>query len=288
MIRDRTGRSYGFDERSDGLKYFLSYFVQYLAHEEPADGQPEILLMDEPDRFLSSSGQQDLLRIFREFADPDDETKRPVQVVYVTHSPFLIDKNHAERIRVLEKGEHDEGTRVVASASQNHYEPLRSAFGSFVGETAFIGTCNLILEGASDQILLAGISSWMGRRGIPAIERLDLNSLTLVPAGGVSHVPYLAYLARGRDVEQPPVIVLLDGDKSGRDARATLRKGGARNKELVDADLVMQLTDTDLNGIVTENPAGRVAIEDLIPLRIAIEAASFYCKEFVPDMIPLP
>ncbi|MFK4639399.1 AAA family ATPase [Paenarthrobacter histidinolovorans] len=95
MIRDRTGRTYGFDERSAGLKYFLSYFVQYLAHEVRADGRPEILLMDEPDQFLSASGQQDLLRVFDDFADPKDLDRNPVQVVYVTHSPFLIDKKRS-------------------------------------------------------------------------------------------------------------------------------------------------------------------------------------------------
>lgn len=52
------------------MKYFLSYFVHYLAHEPRAAGQDEILLMDEPDRFLSSSGQQDLLRVFEDFASP--------------------------------------------------------------------------------------------------------------------------------------------------------------------------------------------------------------------------
>lgn len=284
MIRDRTGRSYGFDERSDGLKYFLSYFVQYLAHEAPSDGRPEILLMDEPDRFLSSSGQQDLLRVFADFADPEDEARAPVQVLYVTHSPFLIDKNHAERIRVLEKGEHDEGTRIVASVAQNHYEPLRSAFGSFVGETAFIVTCNLMLEGPSDQILLAGISSWLGRQNAPDRERLDLNRITLVPAGGVSQVPYLIYLARGRDIEQPAVIALLDGDKAGNEARATIRRGGARRKPLIADDLVLQLSDAELDGVTTDNPHGRVAIEDLIPFNIAIAAASRYCAEFVPDV----
>ena len=137
MIRDRTGKSYSFDERSDGMKYFLSYFVQYLAHEPPSDARAEVLLMDEPDRYLSSSAQQDLLRIFEDFAHPQDPDRKPVQVVYVTHSPFLIDKNDARRIRVLEKGEYDEGTRVVGSVAANHYEPLRSAFGSFVAETTF-------------------------------------------------------------------------------------------------------------------------------------------------------
>ncbi|KLL09520.1 AAA family ATPase, partial [Protofrankia coriariae] len=222
MIRDRTGRTYGFDERSDGLKYFLSYFVQYLAHQAPGDGAQEILLMDEPDRYLSSAGQQDLLRIFEDFARPQDIARSPVQVVYVTHSPFLIDKNEADRIRVLEKGEHDEGTRVVTSAAANHYEPLRSAFGSFVAETTFIGNCNLIVEGPSDQVLLAGASRWLAGRGAAARERLDLNKITIVPAGGTPHVPYLVYLARGRDVEKPPVIVLLDNDKAGDEARNPL------------------------------------------------------------------
>lgn len=285
MIRDRTGRSYGFDERSEGLKYFLSYFVQYLAHEDRADGQPEILLMDEPDQFLSSSGQQDLLQIFESFAHPDDG-KRPIQVVYVTHSPFLIDKNHAERIRVLEKGEHDEGTRVVASAAQNHYEPLRSAFGSFVGETAFIGNCNLMLEGPSDQVLLAGISNWLTQQGASNLERLDLNNLTLVPAGSASQVPYLVYLARGRDVQKPAVIVLLDGDEAGDDARKALQRSGARNKRLVDDALVLQPTDDSLSELVSDNQTGAVTVEDLIPFEVALHAAALYCEEFVPDVDP--
>jgi len=101
--------------RSSGLKYFLSYYIQYLAHE-PKGVDTEILLMDEPDAYLSSQAQQDLLKIFKAFSEPE-KGKRPVQVIYVTHSPFLIDKNNSDRIRVLEKGAGDEGTRVVSECS---------------------------------------------------------------------------------------------------------------------------------------------------------------------------
>lgn len=286
MIRDRTGRSYGFDERSDGLKYFLSYFVQYLSHVPPDDGGPELLLMDEPDRFLSSSGQQDLLRIFEDFARPQDPTRAAVQVAYVTHSPFLIDKNDAARIRVVEKGEHDEGTRLVSSVAANHYEPLRSAFGGFVAETAFIGNCNLMVEGPSDQVLLAGATRWLAgmTKEVSTLDLLDLNSITLVPAGGTRHIPYLVYLARGRDAEKPAVIVLLDGDKPGSDARETLMEGGAYGSELIKETLVLQISDEELDGIVTDNQRGRVAIEDLVPLGMALEAAQRYCNELVPDL----
>ncbi|GAA0946554.1 hypothetical protein GCM10009554_42540 [Kribbella koreensis] len=287
MIRDRTGRTYGFDERSAGLKYFLSYFVQYLAHEVRPDGRPEILLMDEPDQFLSASGQQDLLRIFDDFADPKDAGRDPIQVVYVTHSPFLIDKNEADRIRVLEKGEHDEGTRVVTSAAANHYEPLRSAFGSFVSETTFIGNCNLMVEGPSDQVLIAGASRWLKKVGVADRDRLDLNHITIVPAGGTRHIPYLVYLARGRDVDKPPVVVLLDNDNAGNEAKDDLAAGGAYGDKLIDSDLVLQLARGPLDGLTTDNPLGIVGIEDIVPFHVALLAATSYCKEFVPSVNPL-
>ncbi len=278
VIRDRTGTDYSFGERSSGLKYFLSYFVQYLAHDLPATGS-EILLMDEPDTYLSSQGQRDLLRVFDALAYPEDD-RRPCPVVYVTHSPFLMDKNHAERIRVLEKGEGDEGTRVVRDAAQNHYEPLRSAFGGFVAETTFMGSCNLMIEGPADQILLAGMSTWLRKRNVPATERLDLNEITLVPAWGASHVPYLVYLARGRDVEKPAVIVLLDGDQAGKDARKAIRRGGAYKKPLVDDGLVVQLSDDPFD-FTTPRAAGASDIEDLIPVEIAVAAAHLYAQEFL-------
>jgi predicted ATPase len=284
MIRDRTGKSYSFEERSDGMKYFLSYFVQYLAHEPAVDSSAEVLLMDEPDRYLSSSAQQDLLRIFEDFAHPRDPDRRALQVIYVTHSPFLIDKNDARRIRVVEKGELDEGTRLVASVAANHYEPLRSAFGSFVAETTFISGSNLVVEGPSDQVLLAGATRWLKREKVSERERLDLNSVTMVPAGGTDHVPYIVYLARGRDAEKPAIVVLLDADSAGDRARSELKKAGPKRKPIIDDALVLQYQDQSLAEIQTSNPAGCVAIEDLVPLNIAIDAAARFCREFVPEV----
>nr|WP_275585554.1 AAA family ATPase [Blastococcus saxobsidens] len=270
-VRDRTGSDYSFSERSGGMSYFLSYFVQYLSHQ-PKSTQ-EVLLMDEPDTYLSSLGQQDLLKIFSSFANPDDLDKRPVQVVYVTHSPFLIDKNHGERIRVLEKGDGEEGTRVVGNAAHNHYEPLRSAFGAFVAETTFIGHCNLMLEGQADQVLLAGISSLCRRLGRTGAS-LDLNELSLVPAGGAEHIPYMVYLARGRDVDTPAVIVLLDSDDEADGIAAELHLG-YRETQLVDDDLVIQvgtLGQDDDPAALDLSTKTVQEMEDLLTSEIAILA----------------
>lgn len=276
-IRDRTGTNYSFNERSSGLKYFLSYFVQSQAHIRPSD-RGEILLMDEPDAYLSAQAQQDLLKILYSFAFPKDDSSH-VPVVYVTHSPFLIDKNHAERIRVLEKGAGEEGTRVVTNASKNHYEPLRSALGVFVAETAFIGNCNLMVEGASDQVILAGAASVLRRMEHAQSETLDLNNITIVPCGSASHVPYMVYLARGRDQDRPAVIVLLDADDAGRRAADELQRGGPKRKQLLDSRYVRVLDS--IPGLATSQRP--TCLEDLIPVGIAVSAAASYLREFTGE-----
>ena len=281
-ITDRTGTEYSFDERSVGLKYFLSYYIQYRSHE-PHKSKHEILLMDEPDAYLSSQAQQDLLKVFDLFAIPEENSHltSPIQVIYVTHSPFLIDKNHAERIRVLKKGNEDEGTRIVKDAAKNHYEPLRSSIGVYVGETAFIGNCNLMVEGMSDQILIAGAATYLRSHGVSSLETLDLNQITIVPSGSASHIPYLVYLARGRDVEQPAVIVLLDSDGSGTEAKKQLLgKGGQHRRPLLKKEFILQIADVreSLN-LIAENMTEKLEIEDIIPLPICIQATRLYLQE---------
>jgi predicted ATPase len=279
-VRDRTGSEYAFSERSGGMSYFLSYFVQYLSHR-PTGGQ-EILLMDEPDAYLSMMGQQDLLKIFASFAEPSEANQRSVQVIYVTHSPFLIDKNHSERIRVLEKGDGEEGTRHVANAGRNHYEPLRSAFGAFVAETTFISNCNLMLEGQADQVLLAGISSLARRFGTTG-QTLDLNRLSLVPSGSAEHIPYMVYLARGRDVDTPAVVVLLDGDDEGKKIADELHLG-YRDRRYVDDEFVIRTSDISMGDVSVATNAIR-EIEDLIPADLAVLAIHRYAEEvFSPEV----
>ena len=286
-VRDRTGSEYSFAERSSGLKYFLSYLVQFLAHLKSLTGT-DILLMDEPDAYLSNQGQQDLLRLLQEFTIPVDG--RPGgQVIFVTHSPFLIDKNRADRLRVLDKGSGDEGARVVRNVGHNHFEPLRTALGGFVGETAFIGNCNLIVEGVADQIYLAGMSAQLIKQDFPATERFDLNQITLVPAGSASHIPYMTFLARGRDVDQPAVIVLLDRDDDGTRAADVLKRGGPRNKQLIKPEYVAQIGSGKIAKLESDRPGGPRDIEDLVPIRIARNAAKLYLQEMgieIPENFP--
>ncbi len=283
-ISDRTGTEYSFDERSQGLRYFLSYYIEYRSHE-PDPNKTEILLMDEPDAYLSSQAQQDLLKVFDLFANPEpgSHLTHPIQVVYVTHSPFLIDKNHSERIRVLQKGNEDEGTRVVKDFAQHRYEPLRSSIGPHIGETVFIGNCNLMVEGIGDQILIAGAATHLRANGVSSLETLDLNQITIVDSGGASQTPYMVYLACGRHADEIAAIVLLDSDQSGNEAKKhLLGKGGQHRRLLLKEKFILQLADLKEEFcFVTENVTAQLEIEDIIPLSICIKATKLFLQEFL-------
>lgn len=274
-MKDRTGQTYTFDERSGGMKYFLSYFIQYMTYEPLEEGRSEILLMDEPDAFLSTQGQQDLLRIFEGYVARDDGTPN-AQLLYVTHSPFLIDKNRPERVRVLQKGSGEEGTRIVRKASVDQYEPLRSAFGSFHAENAFIGNCNLLVEGPADQVLFAGISSAMRRLSYPGTS-LNLNDLTLVPVHGASQYKYTLHLTRGRDADRPAVVILLDSDPAGLEARPDLEKG-YKGQEIVNPDFIYAIGDLPFESLQVATTAIEEP-EDLVPSAVARAAITHFAEE---------
>lgn len=276
LISDRTGTTYEFSERSSGLRYFLSYLIQAQVHR-PASGGEQILLMDEPDTYLSAEAQQDLIRVFRDLAEPGPGVD-PLQVIYVTHSPFLLDKNHAERIRVLEKGTGFEGTRVVPNASRNHYEPLRSAFGPLVGESAFVGSVNLIVEGAADQILLAGTAN-LTRLRSPSVmdDTLDLNRLTIVLGGSAGEIAYAVFRVRGQGADKPPAVVLLDADGPGLEAKQQFLTDKQLRK-LIKPENVLDLAQV---GQGVNGWPNAPEIEDLVPVGLAHRAVELLIKEIV-------
>lgn len=278
VIRDRTGSAYSFDERSLGLRYFLSYFVQLVAHR-PEIVRSEVMLLDEPDAYLSSLGQQDLLRVLEDYVRP--EVEGPLnQVVYVTHSPFLIDRNAGHRVRIIDKGAEAEGTRLVKDANQNLYEPLRTSLGTAVAETAFIGGRNLMVEGLADQVLLAGMSSHLDRVD-PIGRHLNLNEVVVVPCGSAESIPFMIYLARGRDKVKPACVALFDGDKAGKAAAKTLRERLIHRRQIFDDRFVVELDTWASHAAVRVSTGVDVREpEDLITIEVAVGAARHYAMRF--------
>ncbi|MGX9884735.1 AAA family ATPase [Streptomyces sp. NPDC002276] len=149
VFNRRHRASVPFDDRSRGFVWFFS-FLAYFNEVEAAGTTNLILLLDEPGLSLHGRAQEDLLRLI------DDRLAPKHQVLYTTHSPFMVDPDHLQRVRTvvdMERG----GAKVsseIFKADEDTAFPLLTAMGVEMTQTLFVGEHTLLLEGPSDLIYL--------------------------------------------------------------------------------------------------------------------------------------
>jgi len=193
-------------KRSDGFRWFLSFYINFMS-ETKGELKNAVLLLDNLGWVLHPSGQKDLLDALEEIAKSN-------QIVIATHSPFLIDKNKLERIRIV-KREADVGTKVYEKFWHSTYDALqqiRAAIGADISDSLFGGKNNIIVEGFSDRIYLEAMAKYLKRKGKTTI---DLDKVFIVSAGGAEGAPYLVAWFKA---EKYNSLALLDADDEGRKA----------------------------------------------------------------------
>ncbi len=279
-ITDKTGATYTFKERSSGLRYFLSYYIQAKALERKGRDRHAMILMDEPDSFLSIIAQHNLLAVFESIVGRERAAGR-AQLVYTTHSPFLINRNFPRRIRVVVKEEAEEGTQYYGKGSARRFEPVRSALGIDSAQTLFMGATNLVLEGLTDQYLINEVVRALATPE-NAQDYLDLNAVVVVSADGVFNIEKVLAASQWGEEPVPATVVLVDGDAAGKQAIADISGQTEGKRKLIDADFCIPV-DTSIH----ESLKGRVVetIEDLIPRAVYVKAFHEYVKKWHVDVI---
>ena len=173
-----------FDERSRGFVWFFSFLTVFKKLSE--DNERMIVLLDEPGLNLHASAQADLLRFIEEKLAPNH------QVIYTTHSPFMIDAQKLERVRTVEDID-SQGVKVSSeclSTDKNTVFPLQAALGYSLAQTLFLGPNCLLVEGPSDFLYLQIMSSILAADG-----REELNSQWVItPVGGADKIATFATL----------------------------------------------------------------------------------------------
>lgn len=187
--------------RSRGFIWFFSFLAWF--SQQRKNQQPLILLLDEPGLFLHASAQGDLLRYIEE------ELKPHHQVIYSTHSPFMIDPRHWERARIvrdknMELKDGDEplppeqaGTKVlsdVLEADEASLFPLQGALAYDITQTLFIGPNTVIIEGVSDMLYVDTMTLVLERAGRTGLS----TKWTLSPVDGSAKVSTFVSLFRSQ------------------------------------------------------------------------------------------
>ena len=162
---DRHRVSVPFDERSKGFVWFFSFLV-YFSEIEEMQKRDMVLLLDEPGLNLHAMAQFDFLRFIKERLAPKH------QVIYTTHSPFMIDLDRLPSVRTVEDMERA-GTVVSADVLKNNREtvfPLQTALGYRLAQTLFLAPHCLLVNSASDLIYLQVLGEICASEGKPKLD----------------------------------------------------------------------------------------------------------------------
>ena len=225
--------------RSRGFVWFFSFLAWYSQLRKKNENI--ILLVDEPGLSLHAKAQGDLLRYF------EKELKPHHQLIYTTHSPFMVDPSHFDRVRIVQDlsiepnsddpPEEQQGTRVITEvleATPDSLFPLQGALGYEIYQTLFIGPNCLVVEGVSDLLYIQTISALLQERGQDGL-RADW---TITPVGGADKVPTFVALISAQEHLNVAVLIDYQNKDKQRIEKLYSRKLLKKNKVFTYADFV--------------------------------------------------
>lgn len=214
LTQDKTSgnKTILLSKRSEGFRWYLSLYLTLYDYLNDNSEKKYILLLDEPNLYLHPGAQNNLLyNVFKkEFLN--------TQIIYTTHSPYMIDTDNSYSIRIVEK---DKQT-LIFNSSQEYSEknkknkcvdtltPLLTALELDVTNSIMLNNDEIliIVEGIQDVYILNTM--------IELTNNLNItNKIKFIPGIGASKVPYLYSYLYGMGYN---VYTLLDADKAGKDA----------------------------------------------------------------------
>ena len=218
--------------RSRGFIWFFSFLAWYNYIQK--ENKNLILLLDEPGLSLHAKAQEDLLRYF------ETELKPHHQLIYSTHSPFMVDPTRLDRVRIVQDlsierdsedlPEEEQGTRVITEvleATPDSLFPLQGALGYEIYQTLFIGPNSLVVEGSSDILYIQAMSSILQKKGKAGLSK----DWTLTPVGGSGNVTTFVALIGAQT--KLNVAVLIDYQKRDRQSIENLYKTKLMEKKKI-------------------------------------------------------
>ncbi len=186
--------------RSKGFLWFFSFLVWFSKIQGDKNSK-YILLLDEPGLSLHASAQNDLLRFIDEKLTPD------YQVIYTTHSPFMIDSLKLNEVRTVYDTQNPKVGSVVSDAVEEKDSdtlfPLQAALGYTIAQNLYVSPNNLLVEGISDLVYLNHFSAILKEAGKEGLKE----NVTIVPVGGADKIATFISLMRGNELS---TVCLLD------------------------------------------------------------------------------
>ena len=235
----RDGFRVELEQSSKGFQWFLSFYILFMT--ESLQGKDTVLLLDEPGLHLHPAAQQDLLRVLGKLSEKN-------QVIYSTHSPFMINLDHIDTISVL--AETPKGTKIsepTKTTDKTALFPLQAALGYALSRGLYTGQYSLLVENITDLWILSTISQHFRESSHGSID----DDIVITPSGGGQKSALFATMLSGQNMG---VSVLLNSDVEGISVK----------KQLIESPIARETNVFFVND-ATQEPGRVMELEDLLP-----------------------
>ena len=244
------------EERSVGMQWFLSFFLVFTL-ESQLFYTNTILLLDESGMTLHGMAQKDLVRLFENLSQTN-------QLIYTTHSSFMLPTEQLNRIKVVFKNE--AGHSVVSNDLNLNNEhtnelslyPIKSAVGIDVSANILNNARTVVVVGEADQIYFNIIKNYVFTSGKYKSNQDII--FVVAKANGIDGLAQI--LGKGQGLPN----VVLPNTEGGKHMQEYLKKHSYKNDEK--------------NIIMIDDFGNFETIEDVFPYQIFATGAGNYLAEF--------
>ena len=196
--------------RSSGFTHFFALKTVLYARQKDYVANAYIFLFDEPGIYLHPSGQHDLLRVL-------DAIGKHNQVIYSTHSLFMLNRTFPARHRLIVKN--GEGTRIDGKPFVGRWGPAIEELGFSLAGTILFAQHVLLAEGDADPVLIQALFQKLVEWGR---ANADLNAFSVISTGSSKNTDALIRILR-EGSNAPSLLVVVDGDEGGSERLRVLK-----------------------------------------------------------------
>lgn len=255
-----------FDKRSRGFIWFFSFLVWFDSVQDQINiddvGRKLILLLDEPALALHAMAQADFLSYI-------DHLSNSHQVLYTTHSPFLVNSDRLNQVRMVEDKD-SVGTIItdnLSSRDPGTIFPLQAALGWNIAQNLFISKRNFLVEGPSELIYFKHMASILEANGRKSLDE----KIIIVPTGGLDKIITFIALLGANNLN---IAVLHDYE-------------GRNNQKLNELikNKIISPKAIKHTSMYTENKEQPSDVEDLLPTKIYIDYFNKTFEKSLPEKI---
>ncbi|GAA8984672.1 hypothetical protein BTM261_02540 [Helicobacter pylori] len=208
-----------------------------------------IYVMDEPATHLSVPARKEFRKFLKEYAH-----KNNITLVLATHDPFLVDTDHLDEIRIVEKKE--EGSAIEntfnyplnnAGKDSDALDKIKRSFG--VSQNVFHNPQKhriIFVEGTTDYCYLSAFKLYFNEREF----KNDPISFTFLPISGLKKEPneMKETIQKLHELDNDPIVLIDDDRKDGSDPQKAKSEQFKRaNEEMPDPITILQLSSCDEN-----------------------------------------